>query len=158
MSLLKQSEQQNAFHNDDRQQVDRARKEAEALFRPKPKTIEPSILTSPSPAHPRARKPRILSASVPSLGCNTAKTSISAEPQITVSAPQLAHTDRERLNRIRAAIFRQQHELQEKLGVIDSELRAIDAYEAAKRGKLSLGACRSKQIFRRAGATKDFSG
>jgi hypothetical protein len=42
MSLLKQSEQQSLFYNDDRQQISGARKEAEALFRPKPKLIEPS--------------------------------------------------------------------------------------------------------------------
>jgi hypothetical protein len=39
MSLLKLSEHQNAFHNDDRRQSD-ARKEAEALFQPKPKSVE----------------------------------------------------------------------------------------------------------------------
>jgi len=157
--LLKQSEQQHAFHNGDRQQVDRARKEAEALFRPKPKPkiIEPSILTSPSPANPSARKPRVLSASLPSLGCNTTQTPISAKPQIAVSASQFARINRERLHRARAAIFKHQCELQAKLNTIDSELRAIDAYEAAKKRKPSLGHRRSKQTFRHAGVTKDFS-
>ena len=45
---------------------------------------------------------------------------------------------RERLNNARTAIFKQQNELQAKLDAIDSELRAIDAYEAAKNGKSSL--------------------
>jgi hypothetical protein len=37
-----------------------------------------------------------------------------------------------RLNNARTAIFKQQNELQAKLDAIDSELRAIDAYEVAK--------------------------
>jgi len=45
---------------------------------------------------------------------------------------------RERLNNARTAIFKQQNELQAKLDAIDSELRAIDAYEVAKNGKSSL--------------------
>jgi hypothetical protein len=94
---------------------------------------------------------------VPSLGCNTAQTPISAKPQIAGSASQLVRTNRERLHRARAAIFKQQHELQAKLEAIDSELRAIDAYESAKKRKPSLGLRRSKQTFRHAGATKDFS-
>jgi hypothetical protein len=102
--LLKQSEQQHAFYNDDRQQINRARKEAEALFRPKPKYIEPAILTNPSPTNLPARKPRILSASVPSLGCNTAKILTSVELQIAASVSQFVHTDREQLHRARAAI------------------------------------------------------
>jgi hypothetical protein len=47
----------------------------------------------------------------------------------------LAHIHRERLNSARAAIFNQQHELQAKLDAIDSEMHAIDAYEAARNGK-----------------------
>jgi hypothetical protein len=43
--------------------------------------------------------------------------------------------DRERLHAEREAIFNQQHELEGKLAAINSELRAIDAYEAAKSGK-----------------------
>ena len=43
--------------------------------------------------------------------------------------------DRERLHAEREAIFNQQHELEGKLAVINNELRAIDAYEAAKSGK-----------------------
>jgi len=139
MSLPKQSEQQHTFHDDDRRQVDRARREAEALFRPKSKVIEPSTLTSPPPTNSPARRPRILSVSVPSLGCNIVKTPINAEPQIAASVSQFVYTDRERLNRARATIFKQQHELQIKLDATDSELRAIDAYEAAKKSKPSLG-------------------
>jgi hypothetical protein len=140
MSLLKQSEQQHAFHNDDRQQIDKARKEAEALFWPKPKLVEPSTLTDISRADSSARKPRILSASVPALDRETTKPPISSEPQIAVSVSQFARSDRElRLNCARAAIFKQQHELQAKLDAIDGELRAIDAYEAAKKGKTSSG-------------------
>jgi hypothetical protein len=45
--------------------------------------------------------------------------------------------DRERLHAEREAIFNQQHELENKLAVINNELRAIDAYEAAKSGKLA---------------------
>ena len=43
--------------------------------------------------------------------------------------------DRERLHAEREAIFNQQHELEGKLAAINSEMRAIDAYEAAKSGK-----------------------
>ena len=42
---------------------------------------------------------------------------------------------RERLHADREAIFNQQHELESKLTAINNEMRAIDAYEAAKSGK-----------------------
>ena len=137
--MLKQSEHQHAFHSDDRQQINSARKEAEALFRPKPKLVETSTLADTSPANVSIRKPRILRASVPPLDHETAKVQGSSEPQTAVSVSQFAHTERERLNRTRAVIFKQQHELQAKLEEIDSEMHAIDAYEAAKRGKTSSG-------------------
>jgi len=43
--------------------------------------------------------------------------------------------DRERLHAERETIFTQQHELEQKLAAINNEMRAIDAYEAAKSGK-----------------------
>ena len=43
--------------------------------------------------------------------------------------------DRQRLQAEREAIFNQQHELEQKLAAINNEMRAIDAYEAAKSGK-----------------------
>jgi hypothetical protein len=43
--------------------------------------------------------------------------------------------DRERLHAEREAIFNQQHELEQQLDAINRELRAIEAYEAAKTGK-----------------------
>jgi hypothetical protein len=43
--------------------------------------------------------------------------------------------DRERLHAERDAVFTQQHELERKLAAINNEMRAIDAYEAAKSGK-----------------------
>jgi hypothetical protein len=139
MLLLRQSEQQHAFHNDDRQQINRALKEAEALFRPKAKLVEASTLADPSPANISVRKPRILSASAPPLNHETVKVRNSSEPQTAVSVSQFVRTERERLNRTRAAIFKQQHELQAKLEAIDSEMHAIDAYEAAKKGKALSG-------------------
>src|SRR4051794_13288469 len=139
MLLLKQSEQRHAFHGDDRQQINRARKEAEALFRPKAKLIETSTLADPSPANVSVEKTRILRASVPPLDRMTAKVRNSSEPQTAVSVSQLAYTERERLNHTRAAIFKQQRELQAKLEEIDSEMHAIDASEAAKKGKISSG-------------------
>src|SRR5690348_7885145 len=139
MLLLKQSEQQHAFYSDDHQQINRARKEAEALFRPKAKLVETSTLADPSPANVSLRKPRILRASVPPFNHETVKVRNSSEPQTAVSVSQFAHTERERLNRTRTAIFKQQHELQAKLDEIDSEMHAIDAYEAAKKGKTSSG-------------------
>jgi len=137
MSLRKHSEQQHAFHGDDRQQINRARKEAEALFRSKPKLVETSMLTDPSPADISVRKPRVLSASVPSLDRKTTESRINSKPETAVSVSQFVHTERERLNHARAMLFKQQHELQDKLDAIDSEMHAIDAYEAAKKGKIS---------------------
>ena len=43
--------------------------------------------------------------------------------------------DRERLHAEREQIVNQQHELEGKLAAINNEMRAIDAYEAAKTGK-----------------------
>jgi hypothetical protein len=43
--------------------------------------------------------------------------------------------ERARLHGERDAIFTQQHELEEKLGAVNRELAAIEAYEAAKTGK-----------------------
>ena len=51
--------------------------------------------------------------------------------------------DRDRLHAEREAVFTQQHELESKLAAINNELRAIDAYEAAKSGKASTGPPRS---------------
>src|SRR6267142_6942311 len=55
-------------------------------------------------------------------------------------------SERERLNKAREAIFNQQHELETKLAAINNEMRAIDAYEAAKSGK----AVAARQTGRRA--------
>src|SRR4051794_39575698 len=46
---------------------------------------------------------------------------------------------RQRLNREREEIFNQQEELQKKLGEINREFQAIEAYEAAKSGKAARG-------------------
>jgi hypothetical protein len=43
--------------------------------------------------------------------------------------------ERDRLNGEREAIFNEQRELQTQLDTINNEMRAIDAYEAAKAGK-----------------------
>lgn len=43
--------------------------------------------------------------------------------------------ERDRLHADREAVFTQRHELEGKLATINNELRAIDAYEAAKSGK-----------------------
>jgi hypothetical protein len=43
--------------------------------------------------------------------------------------------ERQRLHAEREALFSQQHDLAQKLLAINNELRAIDAYEAAKSGK-----------------------
>src|SRR3974390_2575869 len=43
--------------------------------------------------------------------------------------------ERQRLHAEREAIFNQQHKLEQKLGASNKEMRAIDAYEAAKAGK-----------------------
>jgi hypothetical protein len=133
--LLKQSEQRRQFLSDDPQQINNARKEAEALFRSKPRFVEPSLPADPLPTEAPVRKPRILSASPSPVTRTTAEAPISSEPQpkAPVSVSQLAHAHRERLKRARAAIFKQQGELQARKNAIDSELRALDAYDAAKR-------------------------
>ena len=43
--------------------------------------------------------------------------------------------ERQRLQAAREEIFNQQHELEQKLAAINNEMRAVDAYEAAKTGK-----------------------
>jgi len=133
--LLKQSEYHLQFHNDDHKQNYSARKEAEALFRPKHKSVKPSPSADPSPAEAPVRKPRILSASPLPVTQVVTEAAISSEPQSrpAVSVTQLAHAHREHLKSARAAIFKRQGELQEKLDAIGSELRAMDAYEAVKK-------------------------
>src|SRR4051794_11877013 len=116
MSLLKRREQ-NHFYNEERQQINKTRQEAEALFRPKPQCVKLSTPTEPLATGSPARKPRILSASTPSISRTIAEASMSSklETKPEISALQLAHVHRERLNNARAAIFKQQHELQAKL-------------------------------------------
>jgi hypothetical protein len=55
----------------------------------------------------------------------------------------------ERLNKEREAIFNQQYELEQQLDAINRELRAIEAYEAAKTGK-AVPAARQTRTTRRA--------
>jgi hypothetical protein len=134
MYLLKQLEHHHEFRND-RQQINNARKEAEGLFRSKPRVVETSLPADPPPTEASVRKPRILSASPLPITRTTAEAPISSKPQPkpSVSVSQMAHAHRERLKRARAAIFKQQGELQARQNAIESELRALDAYEAAKR-------------------------
>ncbi len=132
---MKQSEHHHQNYNDNRQQINNARKEAEALFRPKHRVIKPSLPADPPPAGAPVRKPRILSASPLPVTRIVTEAAIGSEIQTkpVISISQLAHAHREHLRGTRAAIFKQQDELQAKLDAIDSELRAIDAYEAAKK-------------------------
>ena len=132
--MLKQLEHHYEFRND-RQQINNARKEAEALFRSKPRFVEPSLPADPLPTEALVRKPRILSASPLPVTRTTAEAPINSKPQPKppVSVSQMAHAHREGLKRARAAIFKQQGELKARQNAIDSELRALDAYEAAKR-------------------------
>ena len=108
--MLKQSEHHRQTHNDNRQQINTARKEAEALFRPKHRVIEPSLPTNSAPAEVPVRKPRILSASPLPVTPIVMEAAISSEPQTkpAVSLLQLARAHREHLNGARAAIFKQQ--------------------------------------------------
>ena len=133
--MLNQLEHHRQTHNDNRQQPNNARKEAEALFRPKHQVVGPSLPADPSPAEAPTRKPRILSASLSPVTPIVIEAAISSKPQSkpAVSISQLARAHREHLKGTRAAILKQQDRLQEKLHAIDSELRAIDAYEAAKK-------------------------
>jgi hypothetical protein len=134
--LLKQSAQRH--HSDiDQEQITRARKEAEALFRPKPKVVEQAAPADPAAISPSTRRPRILSVSVPPAGRANVEAPVRSEAQIrpAVSAP----LERRRLLNDRAVVFRRQRQLQAKLDAIDSEICAIDAYETVMNGKLSAG-------------------
>ncbi|MGE5271179.1 MAG: hypothetical protein ACM3JG_16075 [Thiohalocapsa sp.] len=51
--------------------------------------------------------------------------------------------ERDRLRGEREAVFNQQQELEQKLAAINKEMRAIDAYEAAKTGKALPAAARA---------------
>ena len=62
--------------------------------------------------------------------------------------------DRERLHAEREAVFTQQHELESKLAAINNELRAIDAYEAAKTGKAPARATSSRRAPRARSGSK----
>ena len=136
--MLKHSEQHRQFLTDDRQHINKARKEAEALFRSEPRLVE-SLPADPPPTEASVRKPRILSASPLPVTRSTAEAPISSKPQPKppVSVSQMAHAHRELLKGARAAIFKQQDELQERLNAIDTELGAIYAYEAATRSRSS---------------------
>jgi len=60
--------------------------------------------------------------------------------------------DRERLTKEREAIFSQQQELEQKLAEIKKEMRAIDAYEAAKKPGRTNGTRRTQS---RRGSKRD---
>ena len=129
---MKQSERHHQNYNNNRQQINNARKEAEALFRPKHQVVRPSLPADPSPAEAPVRKPRILSASPSPVTPMVIEAAISSKPQTkpAVSISQLARAHREHLKGTRAAIFKLRDELQAKLHAIDSELRAIGRQEA----------------------------
>jgi hypothetical protein len=135
--LLKQSAQRH--HSDiDQEQITRARKEAEALFRPKPKVVEQAAPPGRAAIAPSTRRPRILSVSVRPAGRADVEAPARSEARIrpAVSAPQANPIDleRRRLLNDRAMVFRRQRQLQAKLDAIDSEMCAIDAYETVRNG------------------------
>jgi hypothetical protein len=114
VSLKQLPDPKTSFHQ--------ARREADALFRPKPKVVETPV---PTPTEEPARKPRVLRA----LPTST-RSEASVAPQPDLSVVQF---HRERLRRVRATILRQQQELQARLERIEVELRAIAAYDMARR-------------------------
>lgn len=63
--------------------------------------------------------------------------------------------DRARLQAEREAIFNQQHELEQKLAAINHEMRAIDAYEAAKSGKAAPVARQARAPRTRTGSKRE---
>jgi len=135
--LFKQSAQQSALFHQEHQQVGQARREAEALFRSKPKIVEPSRRSDGSPTEAAARKPRILRAVPPAPGLKKGAAAVLQEQQPALTPLQRARAERHRLNRVDETVYTQQQELQAKLEAIDTELRAIAAYEAAKQGEVS---------------------
>jgi hypothetical protein len=139
--LLTQLADKNAFTDQTHQEIDKARQEAESLFRPKPKAVEIST-TSDGPSDgpsdglttaETVRKPRILSAVPVSISSEAAASVVRQPPQPALSMVQFTDASRERLAHARKVLLSQQRELQARLETIDIELRAIDAYETAKR-------------------------
>jgi len=113
--------------NIEHEQLNRARQDAEALFRPRPNRAEPSIRSGDAAANQAsARKPRILSAIT---AAPDGAAAILEQPAV---APLSTPATRDRLSAQRREIVGQQQKLQAKLETIDAELRAIAAYEAAK--------------------------
>ena len=96
--MLKQLEWQHSFQNDDRQQIDKAHNEAEALFRPKPQSNESSTPGDPPRVDLSARKPRILSASASPGSHVAAKVPIISGPQTRPAVSVSSSARRERLN------------------------------------------------------------
>ncbi len=147
--MLNRSKQQHHSHGDDPRQNTKAREEAEALFRPKHRIIEPSTPTDPTLAGALLRRPRVLSASAPPSCGESVGALIGSElqmrPAVSVSPLLPLQQERERLHNRRAAIINQQQQLQTKLDEINNEIRAIDAYEAAKNSK-SLRPRRARKI------------
>ena len=156
-SLLNRPKQQHHSHGDDPRQNTKAREEAEALFRPKHRVIEPSTPTDPTLAGAASRRPRVLSALVPSFGGESVRALIGSElqirPAVSVSPLLPLQQERERLHNRRVTIINQQQQLQTKLDEINNEMRAIDAYEAAKNSK-SLRPRRSSKTPRGTGSER----
>lgn len=64
-------------------------------------------------------------------------------------------SERERLHKERDTVFTLQHELEAKLASINNELRAIDAYEAAKSGKPAPATRQSRAPRARSGSKRE---
>jgi len=129
--LLDQPAQRIGYANLEHQQHDRARQEAEALFRPGPERVEHATPSSASTEEAPVRKPRILSAVPPAPNFGTAEIEARLKPPAAVL--ESARAARGHLSQARDAIVRQQQELRAKLETIETELRAIAAYEAERR-------------------------
>jgi hypothetical protein len=84
ISLLNRPKQQHHSHGDDPRQNTKAREEAEALFRPKHRVIEPSTPTDPTLAGASSRRPRVLSASVPPFGGESVRDTLKKSENATV--------------------------------------------------------------------------
>ena len=81
----------------DHEEINRARQAAEALFAPKPRSIEPPAASTASPADQTTRKPRILSA----VQVQPTRVQLTEAPVVSVRPKPVANIPASHLDRIR---------------------------------------------------------
>jgi hypothetical protein len=86
--LLNRRQQQHRFRGDDRERITRARQAAEALFTPKQRVPDQSVLNPQGPADGLPRKPRVLPiSSAASIRQEEVEVPVSSEQPMTPGIP-----------------------------------------------------------------------